>query len=900
MAANDLLLPESDFENPNLKAQGYSSLVPSSAEVFGAGMGLGTLTAPVNYLQDLNTYRQGEAAQNKLTVEQANKDFGIPGFLNFDRDISPDAARVIQERTMKRIEFEDVLNRSDGATGSTLGFAGEFVGQMFDPINLGLSFIPVTKVPGVSKLLMGLATKSPFVKRAAVGAIEGTVGQAAVEPIYAYGDAIGFEDHSNEDIMRNLAFGAVFGAGAQVTFGGVYDGAKFLIGKTQGTHKKAVTTAINQYIEGKEVNVEPIIRADKNFAETEAVRTQIENIEKSGAYDGPQGYGNVTGPETDLGLGNIRTFGKNDPVIVSSIAKKTDTIDVLDIQEDLLSVDLGGSNKASIANTAQGPLYIKLAPLYDQGRAKSELLANNIYQALGDDSVIPAQMVSKDGQLGVATPFYDGAVKVGAKTLLDTYNDPLTLPSEKAQIRGLLVNSVLDAFLGNRDSFAFGNIIKFNGQYKKIDQGGSLFYRAQGAKKEDFGGSVDELDTLMNSDINPESATILQGGLTKGLLREGVEKVIRLDLDEIIDEVKAMGFPKFEEEEILATLIARQNDLRNKFPEIAKAVGEAKGRTTLADPKSAFKELEKQAVAFNEKINEFPADKQKAFRYVMKDYQGTYNDQVNSFLRTGDYKYGNAEKIDSSIKLLLELSQLNPLTKETILSRWMPADLFNPTGDAGFMSTSLFGEKSPHHVRVEPKNNLLVVIHTTDKTPGFFPDGNNLLANADGSPSVKSPFSGEGSGEYEFVIKAGQKYEVLGPGVDKTTVDPLTKKLVNYKEINVRLLPEKPAKAAGPITLQELKASATEYFDRPSDAADIEVLLPLEAVTFNSVVKNLGPAEKQVSELEKMVADLELEVSKVLSKEELSAINQTYKELEATTDQYSKGLDQAFTCWKNG
>lgn len=317
MPIEDIYLPEGDFENPLLQSQGYDLLKPTTGQALKAGLGLGQLEAPVNYLRDLDTYNNGPGV--KLTPEAANKEYGIPGYLNFDRELAPEAARVMRERTLKRLSFDDVLNRA--STAQNVGALGaNFVGQMFDPINLATAFVPVTKIPGVSTMMTSLLTKNPFTQRAAIGAVEGTVGQALIEPIYIAGDQLGFDEHTNADVMRNLAFGTIFGAGAHVTLGAGADAAKFLYGKALSTHNVAVEKSILQLMDGNVVNVEPIIRADKNFAQEQAIINQLDQLEPTGRY-GEGTAGTINYGDLPIGLNN-RTPG--DPIIrqESKLSKK--------------------------------------------------------------------------------------------------------------------------------------------------------------------------------------------------------------------------------------------------------------------------------------------------------------------------------------------------------------------------------------------------------------------------------------------------------------------------------------------------------------------------------------------------------------------------------------------------
>ncbi|HYD35954.1 MAG TPA: ADP-ribosyltransferase [Vitreimonas sp.] len=879
MAITDIFLPEGDAENPLLKEQGYSQLNPSTGSAFDAGLQLGSLDAPVNFLTDLNKYNKPGA---KLTPEEANSQYGIPNFLNFDREITPEAAEVVRDRTMKRLQFEDRLSRA--STGQVaVSYLGQFTEQMFDPINLAASFIPVTKIPGASKLITSLATSNPFVRRAGVGAIEGTVGQLAIEPIYLAGDYYGMEDHDTADVMRNLAFGAVFGAGAHVTFGGVFDGAKFLYGKTKNTHQRAATTAINQMLEGKVVEVDPILRTDENFIRNEILRDEIESIQSTGNYSGPEAYNYIE--SYPLGTQEGRLLNPGNPVIAPALPTRASTMDIIDLDGDISPANLGGSNEAIIVNHEYGPMYVK--PI-SESQARSEVLANNLYRILGDEFVLSADLVRVNGKLGVGTTLYENAEQVSGFDLVKTFYDNATPDSEKAQIRAIVANQLFDMFLGNRDAFALGNIIKVDGEYKKIDQGGALLYRARGARKADFTADLEELQTMVDDTINPEAATAFWQIASPNDLNKAAEKILSTDFGKIVDQVLAANLPVEEEAELLGVLAGRLTTLRNKFPEAAAKVHKNTGKLIFGKSQSAFETLKNAAIKFYELLHKKHFD----ILDAVSIYQTTSFGPINNYLRTDKFVGDDVQlsALKKEIELLDKASELGKLEAPAILHRWMPSNMFNQQFEPAFMSTSLFESRSPFHVDENIYNNLHVVVHAPEGTPGFWPDASNVYRT-----SMESSYSAPEAGEYEFTIGRGQQYEVISVPVDRTSL-----KGHAYKEVHIRLLGEKPAPEVRPLNLEEIKAGATKYFNQPSSAADPEILLPVEAVTFNSLVEDLGNVGdlEPNAELVKSIADLEASVKMILSESELKAINESTSKLAKDVDNWVKGLEQAFTCWK--
>jgi len=906
---NLFAFPEPDFKNPILDEQASDVLTPSTGSAFKAGIDLGNLDAPVNFITDMNrAYKQPtNGVPAKLGVEEANKQYGIPGVLNFDRDILPEAAQVINERTMKRMAFEERLSRADfGQQG--IAFVGQFAGQMFDPINIAASVIPVSKLPIASKLLDKLVTKPAFVQRGAAGAIEGFVGQAAVEPIYLMGDEVGFEEHTNADVMRNLAFGTVLGAGLNVTIGGAFDGAQYLLGKTVKQHEAAATTAFNQLLEGKIVNVEPVLRADPQLARTEQVRQNIKFIESSGQYGAPEGYGSITGPDTDLGLSNLKLFEKGESVIVNNLPRTVGKIDVLDLEGEVTPAEFGGSNEGYIKETEYGQYYLK--PQTGLGeisidRTKVEVLSNKLSQLFGDDLVLPSNIHKFNDGLAVGTPFLPNAVKVTPNQLSKILVDP-EMPIETIEdVRNLISNSVIDAFLGNRDAFAYGNILidKDTNRVVKIDQGGSLTFRAMGEMKDDFGGQIDELDAFLGlNDKNPDAASFIGFNATKNMLNAGVEKILMTDFQDIADLVLSMGLSRAQEEKILGALSGRMTYLRDRFPDAAHKAADTKGKSVSATPYQAYQNLSKQSKNMFLKLDDLRKSERDPLFKAIEEYQ-TSSVYLNDILRGGrnldkDLDSDKIEWLKETTSLLDKASEIGKLEQDTLIYRWMPAKLFSEIGDQAYMSTSLYANKSPFRIDDHPSNNLLVVLNAPKGTKGFWPDAANAFYKGQNKDiDLDSTFSHGDGGEFEFVVGRGSKYVVTGPAVSKVSQEGKA-----YKEIQVSILPDEPPKTARPMGVKEIAAAASAYRDMPSSAAEPNILMPAEATSFNSFIpkaKTILEADVDPMLLE-MVADLELKAKSILSEAEMKNLTSALKDETDKTEGYIGGMQQAMTCWRNG
>jgi predicted DNA-binding WGR domain protein len=197
--------------------------------------------------------------------------------------------------------------------------------------------------------------------------------------------------------------------------------------------------------------------------------------------------------------------------------------------------------------------YVKFPASADH--VKNELLAAKLYKAAGIE-VPQLRMVEKDGKVGIASKIVPGVSKVGAGM---------------KSVPGALEGFVVDAWLANHDSVGTGhdNLLKTKeGKAIRIDVGGSLLYRAQGAPKGDlFGNEVGEIKNMQDPKINSYGASVY-GGISKEHLINGAAQVLEIP-DELIKQIVTKFGPGDDaaKEALAAKLIARKADLAKQFPE---------------------------------------------------------------------------------------------------------------------------------------------------------------------------------------------------------------------------------------------------------------------------------------------------------------------------------------------
>jgi len=157
----------------------------------------------------------------KISDTDANEQFGIPGHLSF----SGPTTRVIAEQllTQKREELarQDVYARFKGGVASQVaGFGIGLISQALDPVNIAASFLPVV---GPARYAAWAERFGTIGARAGAGAIEGFVGNLAIEP-FQYALATDEQrDYTMADSLMNVTLGAIIGTRFHVAGGAIAD-----------------------------------------------------------------------------------------------------------------------------------------------------------------------------------------------------------------------------------------------------------------------------------------------------------------------------------------------------------------------------------------------------------------------------------------------------------------------------------------------------------------------------------------------------------------------------------------------------------------------------------------------------------------------------------------------------
>lgn len=139
-----------------------------------------------------------------------------------DQGIRTGALDVLIQRQQEQLARQQVLARAGSSFGTQLS-AG-LAASILDPINIASAFVPVVGEARYAAMLGRAAT--PLARagvRVGVGAVEGAVGAAIVEPLPLLAARQDQTDYDLSDSLANIAFGAALGGGLHTVGGAVSD-----------------------------------------------------------------------------------------------------------------------------------------------------------------------------------------------------------------------------------------------------------------------------------------------------------------------------------------------------------------------------------------------------------------------------------------------------------------------------------------------------------------------------------------------------------------------------------------------------------------------------------------------------------------------------------------------------
>lgn len=197
----------------------------------------------------------------------------------------------------------------------------------------------------------------------------------------------------------------------------------------------------------------------------------------------------------------------------------------------VVKTGIGGSTGAVQVKDADGNLYVKKDASSGKG-GKAQLMSeencNAMYRAAG--VIVPASKYYGDEKNGEKLGRW-----VQGETL-QQYESKASSAEKEEIHKEIQKGFIYDALFANYDAIGLSKdniVIDKDGKAFRIDNGGSLTFRAQGGKKP-FGDTVEELNSLRNPSINPSAASVY-GSLTDKQIAENIKYQLSTKITSILN-----------------------------------------------------------------------------------------------------------------------------------------------------------------------------------------------------------------------------------------------------------------------------------------------------------------------------------------------------------------------------
>jgi SPP1 gp7 family putative phage head morphogenesis protein len=220
--------------------------------------------------------------------------------------------------------------------------------------------------------------------------------------------------------------------------------------------------------------------------------------------------------------------------------------------------DLPGSTRPVLMKSPDGKQWVVKSYQSDinPDHLRSEALADELYRTIGAPVPKGGIIETAEGPMKI-TEFLEHSSSL--KKRLSVASPEIREDTLKA----LQENFVADALFANWDvvGLEFDNVLKHRGTFYRVDNGGALMFRAQGARKANFGKRVDELTSLRDPAINSQTAEIF-GSIT--------DEEIYDQIGDLLEKRTAI-LGKIDDPELKSIMAQRLDDLAERRPSFKPA-----------------------------------------------------------------------------------------------------------------------------------------------------------------------------------------------------------------------------------------------------------------------------------------------------------------------------------------
>lgn len=205
-----------------------------------------------------------------IPMAELNEKYAPIG-LTFMEDHKKGYVDILVKKRLDDIKKQDIISRGpQNIAAKTSYFFSGLGGDFSDPINIGLSFVPVV---GQARFIKMVGKYGKTQARFRRGLIEGGVGNTAFEPIYASTAISEQREYGAMNSLYNIGFGALLGGGLQIGLGKVGDVYKKYTGRENiyndienapvDMKDDLVRYSIGQLMQGKRINAAAFLEETK-------------------------------------------------------------------------------------------------------------------------------------------------------------------------------------------------------------------------------------------------------------------------------------------------------------------------------------------------------------------------------------------------------------------------------------------------------------------------------------------------------------------------------------------------------------------------------------------------------------------------------------------------------------
>ena len=428
----------------------------------------------VSRITELNSAAQADGP--KLSPQEANDKYGLNGMLTFDNEVTDREAQILYERKLREMKYQLTASQAS-AWGQAHMFTHGLGSALWDPVNIGITFIPfvgtgASFLNAMHKGYMGFRTLNTLNRvRLAQGFVHASAWTTAFEIPAAYAKHQEQADYTLMDSFYNIAAGGAVGSIFRAGIPRIYG---WFTNVPHKRHEAALQVAAAQFAEGKDVNVDAIIRAARNLAKANPDGRILTDIDAASLQ---RSYNKETGYVPPMLPAPMRLLENEGPTMGELNAKMSPPNWVmadmpLRTQDfDITPAKLGSNDGGMMVHKQTGETWYLKTPKNSEWAA-NEWIASAIIERLLGQRGPTVRLVYKDGKPhGIASRWKKG------ERLTPKFLKTMKKRFPK-KLRELRETTMVHAWLGNRDWAAPENlIVDRGGNVHSIDAGGSLNFR---------------------------------------------------------------------------------------------------------------------------------------------------------------------------------------------------------------------------------------------------------------------------------------------------------------------------------------------------------------------------------------------------------------------------------------